>query len=993
MDPERWHEVDRLFEEALERPPTERPVFLDAACAGDTALRREVERLLAADEQGAGFLEGTPTELLGLTFGDWGPATLSGRTISHFRIGEPLGCGGMGVVYEAEDLQLGRSVALKFLAPELVRDPVAKARFLTEARAASALDHANLCTIHEAGETEDGLLFLAMPRYDGESLERRIARGPLPVDEALDIVVQASRGLAKAHEHGIIHRDVKPGNLFVTRDGVVKILDFGIAKLMGEVGPTRRDALLGTPAYMAPEQTRGEPVDARADVWSLGVVLYEMLAGRRPFVGGSGAAVVHAVLHGTPEPLTHLRPEVPAELARILSRMLAKDPRQRPADAAEALADLRSALALPTTGSLSPSAPSRPRRRLSWAALGAVALAVVIAVGLLVWRGDGVTPALLPGQIVQLTDLQGSETFPSLSPDGRFFVYTKSIDGNFDLFLQRVAGSKPTNLTAGSPADDYQPAFSPDGHQIAFRSEREGGGIFLMGATGESVKRLTDFGFNPAWSPDGREIAVATEGAFDPRSRASLSQIVRIDIATGAQRPLGVQDGVQPAWSPNGLRIAFWGVAQPGNRRAIWTVPADGGSPVTVVDDAFYNWSPAWSPDGKFLYFASNRGGSMNLWRVAVDERTGRVLSPPQPITTSSEWNAMPSLSRDGHRLIYATESSRSFVELVPFNPETAQVDGPPALVYQGARTILSCDVSPDGTWLALMASSPAEDLLLIRSDGGDLRQLTNDLARDRTPYWSPDGSRILFASNRSGKYEAWTIRPDGSGLTQITHLPDQSVLYPFWSPDGKQIGFYYFSHGTAFLNLLRPQSPPRVLPPVEGGQIFAGSAWSRDGGSLAGGMSTRQGEEIPGLILWSLLDNTYRRVSPAGYDPIFLRRGSRLLFKEADTIRLVEVASGEVRTVLSPPPHFSYIWAGLGPGDRTLCTVRIADEGDIWSLSLVESITSTSAKAVDSPRFNLNESSSFGSKPRNPRKGGGPLWRIQGATDHGGPGSFRGSG
>jgi Tol biopolymer transport system component len=911
MDPERGREADRLLAEALDRTPAERPAFPNR-----------------------------------------GPATLSGRTVSHFRIGEPLGSGGMGVVYAAEDVQLGRPVALKFLAPELVRDPEAKARFLTEARAASALDHANLCTIHEIGESEDGLLFLAMPRYEGESLDRRIARGPLPVEEALDIIVQAARGLAKAHEHGIIHRDIKPGNLFVTRDGVVKILDFGIAKLAGEVGPTPTGSALGTPSYMGPEQMRGAAVDARADVWSLGVVLYEMLTGRRPFVGGAGIAVVHAVLHEDPEPLAHLRPEVPAELDRILSRMLAKDPEQRYADAAEVLAELRNALDLPTTGSghpsPSPSAIRRPPRRLAWAALGAVALAAGVAVGLLVWRRGGAAPAVRPGQIAQLTDLQGSETFPSLSPDGTYFVYTKMVDGNTDLFLQRLAGSNPINLTAGSPAHDYQPAFSPDGQQIAFRSERDGGGIFLMGATGESIKRLTDFGFNPAWSPDGREIAVATEGAFDPRTRYSLSRIVRIDVATGAQRPLKVQDGVQPAWSPHGLRMAYWGVAQPGSRRAIWTVPVDGGPPVTVVDDAFYNWSPAWSPDGGFLYFASNRGGTMNLWRVAVEESSGRVLSPPQPITTSSEWSALPSLARDGQRLIYATESNRSFVELVPFNPETAQVDGPPALAYQGARAILSCDVSPDGTWLALGTSSPAEDLLLIRPDGGDLRELTNDLARDRTPHWSPDGSRILFASNRSGKYEAWTIRPDGSGLTQITHLPDQPVAYPFWSPDGQQIGFYYSSHGTALLGLRRPQSRPRVLPPVEGGHTFAGISWSRDGGTLAGGMSTRPDGEAAGVFLWSLSDNTYRRVSPTGYDPTFLRRGPRLLFLEAGSIRLFDVARGEARTVLSPPPHSPFLWVGAGPGDRHLCTVRATDEGDIWSFSLIASTTSTFAKMVD---------------------------------------------
>ena len=938
MDPERWHEVDRLFAAALEKPPAERPAFLAAACAGDTALRQQVEQLLAADAIGTEFLAGAPGELLELALDVQpaaGPAALSGRTLSHFKIGKPLGSGGMGVVYAAEDVRLGRAVALKFLAPELVRDPVAKARFLTEARAASALDHPNVCAIHEIGESEDGLLFLAMPRYDGESLERRIARGPLPVAAALDIFVQAARGLAKAHQHGIIHRDVKPGNLLVTRDGVVKILDFGVAKLAGEGGHTGTGALLGTPSYMAPEQTRGEAVDARADVWALGVVLYEMLAGQRPFVGGSGAAVVHAVLHRDPEMLTHRRPEVPAELDRLLSRMLAKDPGRRPADAAAVLAELRSAAGLPITDSLSASAPREPRRWLAWAALGALALAAGIAIGLLAWRSRGAPSTPQPGEMVRLTDLQGREIFPALSPDGTFFVYTKYVDGNFDLFLQRVAGSKPINLTADSTVDDYQPAFSPDGQQIAFRSDREGGGIFLMGATGESVKRLTDFGFNPAWSPDGREIAVATEAAFDPRARSSLSRLVRIDVATGAQRPLAVEDGVQPAWSPHRLRIAYWGIAQPGNRRVIRTVPVDGGSPVTVVDDAFYNWSPVWSPDGELLYFASNRSGSMNLWRVAVDERSGRVSGAPQAITTSSEWSALPSLSRDGHHLIYATDSSRSFVEMVPFNPETARVDGPPALAYQGARAILSCDVSPDGAWLVLWASSPTEDLLLVRPEGGELRQLTNDLARDRTPYWSPDGSRILFASNRSGKSEAWTIRPDGSDLTQITHLPDQPVVYPFWSPDGKQIAFNYYSHGTALLDLLRPQSLPRVLPPVEGGHVFNGSAWSKDGRSLAGGMSMRPDEQSAGVVLWSLLDNTYRRLSETGHDPAFLRHGSRLLFNDAGTVQLVDLASGEVRTVLSPPPHSAFTWVGVGPEDRKLCTVRATDEGDIWSLSL----------------------------------------------------------
>ncbi|HEV7517757.1 MAG TPA: protein kinase, partial [Thermoanaerobaculia bacterium] len=861
------------------------------------------------------------------------PAVFTGRLVSHFRVTEPLGGGGMGVVYRAEDTRLGRTVALKFLAPELGRDPIAKARFLTEARAASALEHPNLCTILDVGETEEGLLFLAMPLYDGESLDRRLARGPLPVEQALDIATQTARGLAKAHQQGIVHRDIKPANLFLTDDGTVKVLDFGIAKLTGEAGPTQAGAFLGTPFYMAPEQTRGAAVDARADVWSLGAVLYQMLAGRPPFIGGSGAAVVHAVLYENPEPLSRLRPEVPPELERIVAHMLARDPEERYADAIEVLAELRKAQGLASTTVVQVPAAGRWRQIGLMAALCLALVAAAGLAGLLAWRRSRGEPGPQPSNFNRLTDYQGKETFPSLSPDGSFFAYAKLVAGNSDIFLQRPGG-RPLNLTAGSSADDTQPAYSPDGQQIAFRSERDGGGIFLMGATGESVRRLTDFGFNPAWSPDGKEIAVATEGAFDPASRNSLSQIFLVNVATGARRSLGVADGVQPSWSPHGWRIAFWGIAQQVAHRAIWTLAANGRTPVTVVDDAYYNWSPVWSPDGRFLYFASNRGGSMNLWRVAIDERSGEVHGSPEPITTPSEWSALPSFSRDGRHLLYATNDDRSFVEQVPVDPEHGRVSGPPALVFQGARSIQTCDISPDGAWLVLWAGSPQDDLLLVRQDGSDLRQLTNDPARDRAPAWSPDGRQILFYSNRSGKYEAWTIRPDGSGLRQVTQLPRHNVYNLAWAPDGRQIAFTYGPEG-AILDLARPSSSLRVLPRVEGGKGLAPISWSGDGNFLAGQLLRADESPVPGVALWSIADNAYRRLTLTGAIPVFFHSGARILFTEPTAIRLVEVASREVQTLLTAPPHSSYLQASVGPHDRTLCTVRSTDEGDIWMLSL----------------------------------------------------------
>ena len=274
---------------------------------------------------------------------------MTGRVISHYRILGPLGGGGMGVVYKAQDLSLERVVALKFLPPELSRDPDAKTRFLQEARAASTLDHPNICTIHEVGETDEGQLYLAMACYDGETLKQRLQRGPLPIDEALETAQQIARGLVKAHRSGIVHRDIKPANLMITADEIVKILDFGIAKLAGAAGLTRIGSSLGTPGYMSPEQARGEEVDHRTDVWSLGAVLYEMVTGRRPFRGEHDQAVLYALFNLEPDPVEQLRPDAPPELVRIIGRMLTKDPDRRYLTAGEALADLR-ALYGPVTG-------------------------------------------------------------------------------------------------------------------------------------------------------------------------------------------------------------------------------------------------------------------------------------------------------------------------------------------------------------------------------------------------------------------------------------------------------------------------------------------------------------------------------------------------------------------------------------------------------------------------------------------------------------------
>ena len=325
---ERWRRIEELLAAALDREPVARERFLDAACAGDSDLRREVDSLLAAHER-SGLVDRLAPEVASITAELRGTAAmLAGRTIGHYQVLEPIGDGGMGVIYKAVDARLGRTVALKFIQPRLDADRSAAERFRQEARAAGALEHPNICTIHDIGETEDGRLYLAMPLYDGETLEQRIARGPLQIADAVDIAVQVLRGLAKAHARGIIHRDVKPANVFITTDGVVKILDFGIAKLadVSLTGPASRP--LGTVAYMSPEQAHGTPVDHRTDLWSLGAVLYEMLSGRRPFPRGVPPTTVEGRT-SLPASLTAQRSDVTLALEQVVMKALERSPADR----------------------------------------------------------------------------------------------------------------------------------------------------------------------------------------------------------------------------------------------------------------------------------------------------------------------------------------------------------------------------------------------------------------------------------------------------------------------------------------------------------------------------------------------------------------------------------------------------------------------------------------------------------------------------------------
>jgi TolB-like protein len=370
---------------------------------------------------------------------------VAGQTVSHYRILEPLGGGGMGVVYKAEDLTLNRPVALKFLPPDLTRDPEARQRFIHEAKAASALDHQNICVIHEIGETDDGQSFIVMAHYEGETLKKKIERGPLGVDEAIDIATQIVRGLAKAHEHGIIHRDIKPANIIVTGDGVAKILDFGLAKLAGGTMVTRSGTTLGTAAYMSPEQARGDPADQRADIWAMGVMLYEMLVGRNPFAGEYAEAVTYRILNEDPEFISKIRPEIPKELDRIVDRATEKDPARRYQTVGELCTDLQGIAAQIAGGIPSASGLGRLGRRQRKIALKVLPVAIVLmgAVVYLLTRpastAGPVSIVLLP--LENLTATKGEEWFT---------------DGMTDALITNLARLNGLRVTQRSSAMKYR---------------------------------------------------------------------------------------------------------------------------------------------------------------------------------------------------------------------------------------------------------------------------------------------------------------------------------------------------------------------------------------------------------------------------------------------------------------------------------------------------------------------------------------------------------
>jgi eukaryotic-like serine/threonine-protein kinase len=695
-----------------------------------------------------------------------------GKRVLHFDILDKLGEGGMGVVYKARDTHLDRLVAIKVLPAEKVADAERRHRFVQEARAASALNHPNIIHIYDIDQAE-GIDFIAMEYVAGKTLEQVIPRHGMRVNEALTCAVQMADALAKAHAAGIVHRDLKPGNVMVTDEGQVKVLDFGLAKLT-EAGPlgddepthtvkpaTEEGTIVGTVAYMSPEQAEGKKVDARSDIFSFGAVLYEMLTGRRAFQEESKTSTLGAIIHKEPEPLGA---EVPQELSRLITRCLRKDPERRFQHMKDLRVELEELKEDSDSGKLTRIPPAARKRPWRWLWAAAAAAAVLLAAAL-VWQLRQVSPPsdLTP---VALTTYSGIETQPSFSPDGSkvAFVWNGDREDNRDIYVKQIGSAGPPLRLTADPAADLCPAWSPDDRWIAFmRWQQDGLAIMLIPPLGGPERTLTKIrGFQEqgwsdsdtlSWTPDGKWLGFAERDAGEQMSiwAMSVDSGERRRLTTfqttgraGEGRALG---DMLPAFSPDGLHLAI--ARQERNLvfgLYVQTLTRDlrpAGEPVSVTGHRYANVSGlTWTADGHELVYAAGSGYASSLWRVPV------------------------SGAQTPRRLAYALSAATS--------PAVART--PPRLVY--AWTIRNTRF-----WR-------------LDTRTGERKALFGSTGFSAFPQYSPDGRKIAFTSERSGNREVWTCDGDGTNCQQLTFFDGPMCGTPRWSPDGRWLALDSYGEG-----------------------------------------------------------------------------------------------------------------------------------------------------------------------------------------------------
>jgi Tol biopolymer transport system component/predicted Ser/Thr protein kinase len=852
-------------------------------------------------------------------------AQLVGRTLGRYRIDGIIGRGGMGTVLRATDPALAREVALKVLPVETFRDEERRARFLQEARLAALVMHPNIAAIYEVGE-DAGFMFIAMELVRGQTLRAWMKRDRA-MTEVLLVAIEILRGLSRAHDRGVVHRDLKPENVMISDDGDVKLLDFGIAKRRApepehrEEGPaTQEGVLLGTPGYISPEATEGELANAKSDVFAFGAILYEMLTKARAFAGKTTAETIHATIHTDPVQPQRLNKEVSAELDALVMRCLAKDPEKRFASARDVGEALKRVAA----------AKSRSPQKI----ILAIAVIVLAGLALGLWIARSTSHPETPTiALVQLTDRPGEELMPALAPDGRVVAYVSNAAGKLDIYLLEIGGDHPINLTDGSKSDNFEPAFSPDGSEIAFVSTRDGGGIFIMGALGDSPRRAAAAGFRPAWSLDKKTIYFASSDFSTPYA-VNTSDIMSVDLGSGqVHRLIKGHFGNQPAISPHSLRLAYWAVRKETTHRDLFTARLDGTDERLATDDAALDYNPIWSEDGRALYFLSDRAGAINLFSIAIDEHTGVVQGAPIALTSGTGAMTDVSAVRSG-RLVYSTFSSSFGIEKLAIDPATRHVVGSPTIVVESTKLIGGPEVSPDGQTLIYREGPPLDGLVRIGTDGTGRQTLTPSGVKERFPAFSPDGSEIAVQTTRGGhQWSIWRVKVDGTGAEPVTHpKPSTFDMSPLWSPDGRSILFARSSPNLeAMIAGVSDGSEQPLVALADDNCIFG--SWSRDGDRLIG---TTYGAQGSGNLTMYTLSSKKFDILPlpseeSGDPPRWMSDGRHIVITFEKKVGIYDLATKSVEMMFELPAGQRTGGVSLTRDDRLLYLGFSHREADLW--------------------------------------------------------------